>query len=212
MKKIIVSAVLLLISSVFFAQEKRDKLIPVDLLFGHKRVNLSFSMNKTIDGNFRFMNSTSAAAYYDYLPGKTEIVSTSSLVYQFHKNVGVSGGMQYHFAKGFIPNVAVHFSHANPTWLLSLTPYYNFMPWNSLEAAGLVEFKPALSENLRLFTRIQGFYSHDLEKNERERGILNFRLGLTVKKYTVGLGSNFDYYRPSVNEIQNFGGFVRVDI
>ena len=86
------------------------------------------------------------------------------------------------------------------------------MPWNSMEAAGLVEFKPVLSENLRLFTRIQGFYSHDLEKNERERGILNFRLGLTVKKYTVGLGSNFDYYRPSVNEIQNFGGFVRVDI
>lgn len=67
MRKSIILAILLLVNLSFFAQEKRDKPIPVDLLFGDKRVNLMFSMNKTIDGNFRFINSTSAAAYYDYL-------------------------------------------------------------------------------------------------------------------------------------------------
>lgn len=212
MRKSIILAILLLVNLSFFAQEKRDKPIPVDLLFGDKRVNLMFSMNKTIDGNFRFINSTSTAAYYDYLKGKTEMVSTSSIVYQFHKNIGISGGMQYHFAKGFIPNIAMHFSHGNPTWLIALTPYYNFMPWNSLEAAAIAEFKPALADNLRLFTRLQGFYSYDLKKDERERGIINFRLGLTMKKYTVGFGGVIDYYRPTANEIQNYGGFVRVEI
>ncbi len=211
MKKLIISALLISFSISFFAQEKRDKPIPVDLLFGDKRVNLLFSMNKTIDGKFRFINSTSAAAYYDYTRGKTEMVSTSSLVYQFHKNIGVSGGMQYHFVKGFIPNIAMHFSHGNPTWLLSFTPYYNFLPWNSLEAAAIAEFKPALSDQLQLFTRVQGFYSYDLEKSERERGIINFRLGLTMKKYTAGFGGVIDYYRPVANEIQNYGGFVRVE-
>ena len=86
------------------------------------------------------------------------------------------------------------------------------MPWNSLEAAAIAEFKPALAGNLRLFTRLQGFYSYDLKKDERERGIINFRLGLTMKKYTVGFGGVIDYYRPTANEIQNYGGFVRVEI
>ncbi len=212
MKKQILSLALALMTISLAAQERREPPIAFETLFGNERVALSLSMNKTITGNFNYNNITSAAAYYDYLKGRTELVSVNSIVYQMHKYVGVSGGIQYHFVKGFIPTVALHLSYANPTWLLVLTPYYNFMPWSNMETVGIVEFKPALSDNLKLFTRVQGFYSHNFEAKERERAMLYSRLGLTMKKYTVGFGGNVDYYTPVRPEIQNYGGFVRVDI
>lgn len=217
MKRVFSIIPLLFITVVILAQERRDPPIAFETLFGNKRVAMTLSMNKTIAGKFRYNNITSTASYYDFLDdrnlqrGRTELVSVNSIVYQFHKNVGVSAGTQYHFFKGFIPNVAMHFSYANPTWLLVLTPYYNFMPWGNLETVGIVEFKPALSDKLKLFTRAQGFYGYNFETKERERAMLYFRLGLTMQKYTVGFGSNFDYYVPQRPEIQNHGGFVRID-
>lgn len=214
MRKRIYTFIIFIISvnCTVFAQGKREPSIPFETLFGNERVALSMSINKSIGGNFRYSNITSATAFYDYQKGKTELVSVNSIVYQFHKNIGVSAGTQYHFIKGFIPTVALHLSYANPTWLFVLTPYYNFMPWSNLETVAIAEYKPALNEDWRLFTRIMGFYSQDFNKNERERTMLYFRLGATYKKYTFGFGGNIDGYRPERPNIQNYGGFVRIDI
>ena len=212
MTRIISFSVILFFAITVFAQERREPPIVFETLFGNERAAMTLSLNKSIAGKFRYNNITSTAAFYDYQKGRTELVSVNSIVYQFHPNVGVSAGTQYHFIKGFIPTAALHLSYANPAWLFVLTPYYNFMPWSNLETIVIVEYQPALSENLRLVTRLQGFYSQDFEKNERERAMLYFRVGLTMQKYTVGFGGNLDYYRPVMTDMQNFGGFVRVDI
>lgn len=212
MTRFISLSIILIFALQALAQEKPQPPIVFETLFGNERAAMTLSLNKSIGGKFRYNNITSTAAFYDYQKGHTELVSVNSIIYQFHPNFGVSAGTQYHFIKGFIPTAALHLSYANPTWLFVLTPYYNFMPWANLETIGIVEYKPALSDNLRLFTRLQGFYSQDFEKNERERAMMYFRLGLTLKKYTAGFAANLDYYRPAMNEIQNFGGFLRVDI
>ncbi|NLO71357.1 MAG: hypothetical protein GX102_10565 [Porphyromonadaceae bacterium] len=218
MKKKLLLAIVFILNLSLFAQERRDPPISFETLFGNERVAMMLGLNKTIAGKFRYNNITSTAAYYDFYHdrppmnfGRTELVSVNSIIYQFHKNVGFSAGTQYHFVKGFIPNVAVHFSYANPTWLFLLTPYYNFMPWANMETAAVVEYKPVLSNSLKLFTRFQGFYGHNFEKKERERAMTYFRLGLTFLKYTAGIGANIDFYTPARSEIQNYGGFVRVD-
>lgn len=212
MTRIISFSVILFFAITVFAQERRELPIVFETLFGNERVAMTLSLNKSIAGKFRYNNITSTSVFYDYTKIPRELVSVNSIIYQFHPNIGVSAGTQYHFVKGFIPTAALHLSYANPTWLFVLTPYYNFMPWANLETIGIVEYKPALSENLRLFTRLQGFYSQDFKENERERAMLYFRLGLTMQKYTVGFGGNLDYYRPEMKDIQNFGGFVRIDI
>ncbi len=212
MTRIISFSVILFFAITVFAQERREPPIVFETLFGNERVAMTLSLNKSIAGEFRYNNITSTSVFYDYTKAPRELVSVNSIIYQFHPNIGVSAGTQYHFVKGFIPTAALHLSYANPTWLFVLTPYYNFMPWANLETIGIVEYKPAVSKNLRLFTRLQGFYSQDFKENERERAMLYFRLGLTMQKYTVGFGGNLDYYRPAMNDIQNFGGFVRIDI
>lgn len=189
--------------------------IVFETLFGNERINMAVGFNKSIAGKFRYNNISSAAAPYSFSTETArliELVSVNSIIYSFHRNIGVSGGMQYHFRKGLMPSVALHLSHANPTWLFVLTPYYNFMPWANLEVIAIAEYKPQLTGTLRLFTRLQGFYGYDFSKKERERGMCYFRVGVTYKKYTFGLGSNIDFYRQPIPTVYNYGGFIRLDI
>lgn len=202
---------LLLITSIS-AQVKPTPPIPYETLFGDKRAVLTFAINKQIEGKFHYSNITSAATYYDFRPATAEVVSVNSFLYQFNRLVGAGATMQYHFYKGFVPGVSASFSYANPTWLLLFNPYYNFKPWSNLETVGIVEYKPQVANNLRLFTRVQGFYGYDFEQSQRERAMLYLRLGMSYKKYTVGFGTNYDYYIPQLNSIQNTGAFFRVDI
>lgn len=194
------------------AQEKPQPPIGVELLFGNNRLNAALSLNKPVWGKWRFNNITTAAAYYDVADGKTELVMVNSLIYQFHPNFGASGGLQYHFLKGLVPNVAFHTSYADRTWLLVFTPYLNLLPERHSETIAIVQYKPALSENLRLFTQVQALYNHNLNANAHDRSFYYFRLGLTVKKITFGAGANLDYYGPDRIFKDNYGGFVKVDI
>ncbi len=186
--------------------------IPLETLVGDQKLVLSFGVSKPIGENFKYVNSTSATSYYDYKKGATELVTVNNIFYKLHNNIDFGAGLQYHFAKGFIPNVALNFAYSNPTWLLALSPYYNFMPWSNIEIASVAEFKPSIGNNLRLFTRVQGFYGHDFVKNERERAKLYLRLGLKQGKFIYGAGVNYDYYRSHVQMIDNYGGFIRIDI
>lgn len=193
-------------------QSKVQPPIPVELLFGNQRTAMTMAVNRSIAGNVRFLNMTSATAFYDFKPGRTELVAINSVCYQFVPFFGASVGTEYHFLKGFSPNVAMHLSYAKPSVFLMLTPYFNFMPWPNLETVAIAEWKPALQQNWRLLARVQGFYAHDFKKNERERAMCYVRLGATYKKYTVGVGANFDFYRPDMNNLQNYGLFLRADL
>ncbi len=195
-----------------FAQTKPQPPIPVELLIGHNRMNVTMSVNKPIIGNWRFNNITSVAADYKNTRSETELVVVNSLVYQLHPYFGASGGLQYHFLKGLVPNVAFHASYADPTWLLVLTPYMNMLPNRNLETVAIAEFKPQLSENLKLFTRAQALYNHDLTENFHDRSYYYFRLGLSVRKFTFGVAANLDYYGPNRAYKDNFGGFLEVGI
>lgn len=203
---------LFLLPFILFAQEKSQPSIPVEMMFGNNRANFQISMNKPVIGKLRYNNITIATADYELKKGVPEVTMINSFIYQFHRNFGFSGGMQYHFKKGFVPNVAFHTSYANPTWLFLLTPYFNFLPERNSETVATVEFKPPLNENLRLYTRAMALYNHNITLKGHDRSFYYFRLGLTVKQFTFGAAANFDYYGPKKVYKDNFGGFLRVTI
>lgn len=210
MMKRICTVYLLMLSFCLCAQEKLQPHIPVEVMFGNNRTNFQLSMNKPVIGKLRYNNISIATAPYDIDKEKPELIMINSLIYQFHPNFGVSGGLQYHFLKGFVPNVAFHTSYANPTWLLVLTPYLNLMPERNAETVAMVEFKPRLNEKLRLYTRAMALYNHSLTLNAHDRSFYYFRVGLTLQRFTFGVGANFDYYGPQKVYKDNFGGFLRV--
>ncbi len=213
MKKLLVVFVLgCLLTTSYAQQDIKDHTIMFETLFGRHRVNSALGVTTDIAWILRYNNSTSAAVPYIYDKGLIELVSLNSIIFQVHKNIGISGGVNYHYRKGFMPSLGIHLSYSNPSLLLALTPCANFMPWANMEVNAVAEFKPVIVDDLRLLTRAQGCFGYDFSRQERERAKFYCRLGLMYKKVAAGFGINIDYYRPSAEPIDNYGLFIRLDI
>lgn len=183
-----------------------------ELFGGNNRSSVQLNLKRTISNKIDFTNLTIATADYKNTLPENELIMINSLVYQFHKNINIGGGLQYHFKKGFIPNVSISFNYINQTWMFLLTPYFQFLPTRNIETIGIIEFKPKLTENLRLYSRVQGLYNYNFAYNGHERSFLDFRLGLKINKFAFGVASNLDYYGPKKIFKENYGGFLKIDM
>ena len=195
-----------------FAQNKPVPPVAVELLLGHERSTFQVAMSKPLAGQFKYMNITSATGYYDLDKGKTELVMINSVIYQFHGNVGVSAGLDYHFLKGIVPSVGVHFTHGNPVWRVMFVPFINLQPDFNSENVLVLEYKPRLNDTFNLYTSVMGLYNQNMSLGEHDRSFYQIRLGLTHKNFTFGAGSNIDYYGPQRYNENTYGAFLMVNI
>lgn len=213
MKKIVTLLCAVLFTSVAaFSQQRPQPPVSLELMFGNKKSAGLMSMNKQIAGPFRYLNITSVASTYELEKGKPELIMINSFSYQMHKYFGAGAGLQYHFLKGLVPSVSVNASYITSDWGITLLPFINLRPDVNSETALILEYKPQLNENLRLFSRALGLYNHNLTLGEHDRSFYYLRLGLTMKQFSVGAAANLDYYGPKKFNQNNYGGFVLINI
>ena len=205
MKKLLILCLFPLIS---FSQAP----IPAEVMFGNNRTNFLMILNRPVDakGRFHFFNVTVGAADYQNTPSETEIVVNNSLTYALGHNFHATAGAQWHFKLGFVPTVGVEYLKARPDFLLVIFPTFNMLPNKNLETVGIFEYKPALSPKTRLYTRLQAMYNQDMTLEAHARSAYSVRAGISIKQFTVGLGSNLDYYGPLKFDKTNHGLFVQV--
>ena len=205
MKKLLILSLFPLIS---FSQAP----IPAEVMFGNNRTNFLMILNRPVDakGRFHFFNVTVGAADYQNTPSETEIVVNNSLTYALGHNFHATAGAQWHFKLGFVPTVGVEYLKARPDFLLVIFPTFNMLPNKNLETVGIFEYKPALSPKTRLYTRLQAMYNQDMTLEAHARSAYSVRAGISIKQFTVGLGSNLDYYGPLKFDKTNHGLFVQV--
>jgi hypothetical protein len=186
--------------------------IPTEVMFGNNRANLLLILNRPIDtkGRFHFFNVTVGAADYQNTPSETEIVLNNSLTYALGNNFHAAAGAQWHFKLGFVPTIGLQYLKARPDFLLVIFPTFNMLPNKNLETVGILEIKPALGKNTRLYTRLQAMYNQDMTLESHARSAYSVRAGISVKQFTVGLGSNLDYYGPMKFDKTNHGLFVQM--
>jgi hypothetical protein len=193
-----------------FAQ-KDNTTIPIELLIGHRRTNFQLNVNRSIYKNIRFMSMTSASADYKNTKEESDLIMNNTVTYQFYKNFNFGLGVQYHYFKGFIPELSASAIYANQTWTLLLNPYFQLLPTINLETVAMIEFKPLLTQSMRLYTQIQGLYNHNFTNKNHERSFYNFRLGLKINKITFGAGARLDYYGAKKLNKENYGVFFKYD-
>jgi hypothetical protein len=195
--------------STVFAQKAP---LPVEVMAGNNRANLLIIINRPIDaaGKFNFFNVTVGAADYQNTPSETEMIINNSITYGLGKGFSAASGLQWHYKLGFVPTVGFQFLKASPDYLIVVFPTLNFKPGHAFETVALAEYKPKLSEKIRLYTRLQGLLVRDIEVGTHARSGLTLRAGLTFDKFTVGLGSNFDAYGPMKFEKSNHGLFLQM--
>lgn len=206
----------LLFASATFAQDNHAPLppIPVEATFGNNRVQFIGVINRPIsaDGKLGYFNLSTGAADYSNTPSETELVVVNNLTYKLIGNIKLTGGAIWNYKLGLVPQVGLQYFKANRTWLIMLNPSINMQPVKAVETIGILEFKPALSPKSQLYTRAQILYSQGLQDGLHARSALMLRAGVTLNKFTVGLGANFDYYGPMKMEKDNIGLFTRLTL
>ncbi len=80
----------------------------------------------------------------------------------------------------------------------------------NIEGLGIIEYKPAVSDKWRLYTRLQGTYVNAMTADLHTRSYIRSRVSFTYKEFTFGAGANLEYYGPLKLKQSNIGGFLQV--
>ncbi len=200
---------LLFISPSLLAQNAPQ---PIELMASQDRANLWMIVSRPIGpaGKWSFFNVTVGEADYRNTASETEIVVSNSITYDLGKGFGIAPGLQWHNKVGFVPNVGLQYVKASPDYLIVLYPALDVLPGYAIETIALAEYKPKINNRVRFYSRFQGLLVQDIELGEHARSGVNLRVGLTFSQFTLGLGSNLDYYGPFKMEKINHGLFIQL--
>lgn len=184
--------------------------IPIEVMFGNEEVNYLTILDLPIDqpSGFGYFGVISALIPYENERSSNEIVISNSLTYNFSGKFDALSGLQLHYAKGAVPYLGVQYFSANPTWLILFSPNLQLAPTTNFEGVGIVEYKPAISNDLRLYSRLQAIYNQNFTAGTHERSFIYTRLGISWKKVRFGTGFNLDFYGSDKTREIGYGLFI----
>lgn len=191
-------------------EKSKKSSIPVETMFGNRKVNYLSILNLKLGDSkkFGYFSVITVSSPYDKTYALNELIISNALTYKLNSKLFATGGVQYHFLKGVVPTSGFQFLFVNPKWLFVFSSSIAFATNTSSQNIGIVEFKPTLSNSLKLYTRAQGIYNLRLQNSSHERSLLYLRTGLTIQKTSMGLGFNLDFYGPNKTRQENFGIFI----
>jgi len=139
-----------------------------------------------------------------------DYMTQASLTYDLFKGFKLTGGFHTSSGTGMRPTVGVMYNYANQDWLIVAYPRVDLSKASNVEGLVLVEYKPKINDNWRLYSRIQCLYAYTMNIEKHTRSYIQARAGLSYKEFTFGVGTNIDYYGPIKHNENSFGGFVSV--
>ncbi len=198
----------------FFAQEVAPSPIPVELVVGNHRFGLQAIMNKPLPNTkkWTFFSVSYVESHKINDFSDVDFVSISQVAYRLFKGFSLSAGMHVNRVHGLSPSAGFQYSFVNSKWLFVFMPNFIFTKEKNIEVFSLVEYKPQITEKLKLYSRIQVLYNQTLSSNTHDRSYLQLRLGLDYKKFQAGFATNFDFYGSDRIFKDNFGVFLRTSL
>lgn len=76
---------------------------------------------------------------------------------------------------GIRPSAALIYTYANPDWLVIAMPRVDLTKNATLETLGIIEYKPAINDEWRCYSRLQGTYVHAMKADFYTRSYLRAR-------------------------------------
>lgn len=199
--------------------------IPVEIFGGHEKTTVDIMFFKYFKNNqentvnkqsrLLFFNRNRASIDYrmtqnTYLPqfGFTEAIS-----YNHEKLKGFAPVIVFQILSwGVYPKAGVQYAHMNKnmtifTWLVCET-----LDKPNLDYFLLFRYTPKLSEKLNLFTQVESVNTLPTTSATNFNFTQRLRLGLSVKSYQFGAGTDFNQTgNNTYTRINNVGGFIRHD-
>ena len=203
----------LLLSLQVTAQETMQAPIPLELMFGNNRYGAQLIVNRNLPESERlsFFSVSYVEVGYNNDLSTLEFINSSQLAFDVYKGFGVTSGLNAN-RWGMSPTIGLRYIYASQKLVCVFIPDFIFTNDKNVAMFGLVEYRPKLTEKVRLYSRLQGLYNHNMALGVHERSFLQLRLGVSIGRYDMGLGSNFDYYGPSKVFVDNYGIFLKANM
>jgi hypothetical protein len=184
--------------------------VPVELMMGNKygTVNLVYAKNFSQTSKLGFFHmNTVQFDYKDKL--KNGFIIQDLLFVEAVKNLRVAGGVVYNNG-GFNPTVGLQYVYGGKKVFFLCAPRINIEKEESYDIMTTIQYKPEISERVKLYTRLQLLNVFD--KGGNIKSYQWIRLGLEVRGIQFGLAADVDEYGPNPSATSNFGIFIRKEI
>lgn len=185
--------------------------LPVEVMAGNQQLILQTVVNKKFahDSRFAFFNLTTFGADYRNEPAKNNYLTSAALKFELLSHFSVFGGLNMNSTVGFRPTGGLDYVFTNPTWLVVAEQSIDLTETHNLQSIALVEFKPRLTEQLALYSRVQGLYNYNTQEQAHDLSYLYLRLGLSYRTVGFGLAANLSRFGPFKVLKENYGVFLR---
>jgi hypothetical protein len=191
---------------------------PIELLVGNQGFSFQLILSKQFSpaSKFGFFNVTSFASGYKQANQTTSFISQSCLTAEVWKGISAVAGLS---AMGFPatplevrPTAGLQYSLFSRDVSVFVLPRFDLTQTYNFETLAVLEYKPMLSKNWGIYTRVEGLYNYNTEQGYHEITEINLRLGLSYKNVQFGVGSIQDFYGPNPYNVKNFGLFIKTDL
>lgn len=159
------------------------------------------------DSKFSFFNYTRFRVKYQADQG-SEVLSYSTLNYEIGKGFGIATG-GFVFGQDFLPVFAANYTFHNDTWLVNIFPSIELRKRPNLEQFMIVQFRPKISLESRLFSQVLATSNFNLQRHNFSE--VSIRLGVDYRSFQWGLGSDLSIspQAGTSNVQKNLGVFIR---
>jgi hypothetical protein len=138
---------------------------------------------------------------------KDEIMNQVYLTARISQSILIKGGLFYTNATGYKPSIGIQYAIRKSNWMMVVSPRVDLVKKGAFEMFLATEFRPSLSGNIRLYSRVQAMSSVSLKQHNRSYQLI--RIGIEMKSMQLGAGLVFDEYGRNRSVQCNSGIFVR---
>jgi hypothetical protein len=193
--------------------------IPIEIFAGNKAIAFQLIVSKQFSPKsiFGFFNVTYFMGDYKNDNQTSQFFSQSVITTKLWKGISLTTGLSTVGPSDpsiitVRPTAGLQYLFANRNFLVVVLPRFDLTQTYNFETFAVVEYRPMLSKNWGIYTRLQGLYNYNTKSNFHEISSIYLRLGVSYKNVQFGLGSNHDFYGQNNYNVNNFGVFIKTDL
>lgn len=187
--------------------------ITVEPFIGNRALAYQMIINKKIQSapRFGFLGITNFQAEWG-TPTINDYTLQGNATYSLGSGFDLNAGFIWVPEDGIRPTTGFMYTYSSPEFLLITNPRIDIAKNPNTDILLLVEYRPRINSNLQLYTRAQGLYGYNFNFDYHTRSYLMLRAGITFKDFTIGVANDIDYFGPEKLRLNNFGGFIMVEL
>lgn len=185
--------------------------ISVESMFGNTGAAYQLSFHKKTKSIPKLGFFTSSSVISDWEKSHYDGVMIQGMfAYKLVKGLDAIGGFHYSNPTGMRPTVGLLYTYSKKDFLLIAKPRVDLVKDAVTEGMFISEYKPAINGTWKLYTRVQGLYGMRVSSGDHARSYVYGRVGVSIKEFSFGYASNFDWFGATKGFQSNHGAFVTV--